>query len=686
MIKRAQLRLAVILVCATVLSGCGKRSESSQEKTVAETVNVQGKAEKMETEEGEAVRLEDDYYNYINRDILSKTEIPGDSSSWSYFYKLDQDAYEVLNDVLKEAVEKRSEATEGSVEQKIADLYLTAMDMEGREKAGLGSLKPYVDGIRNAANIEEYLTQLGTIYGDLGHGSIITSQWFEDLKDSNRYALYVDGADLGLGKETLEDQSQIELIQKYEDYVGQTLIYAGLGQEEAKTSASEIVGLQKDLAKSALSLSEQNDPAIIYNSYTMEELKSLLPGADMEKYLEAAGLTDISTCIVTQEEQMKQIGDYLKEEHLPLLKNYSIFVLINDFAPYLTPEIRNSWLDWNNVQNGIAEKKEDEKLAGELTQDMLGFEFGKLYVEKTFFDEEKESVKTMVNQIISAYKNQIMELDWMGDETKTEAVKKLDHMTLKIGYPDRWPEDHEKAAITSKEAGGNLINNVISLIKAENEVNQEKFRKPVDKTEWGLTPQTVNAYYNPTGNEIVFPAGILQAPFYDPEADINTNLGGIGMVIAHEISHAFDASGSLYDETGNYHVWWTDEDRAKFEKLADQVVSYYNGQEGFEGRMVNGKQTLNENIADLGAMSCVTSIVGEDEEKLKKLFENYAVIWASKYTPESMIRRLNTDTHSPAGVRVNAVLGTLDSFYKAYPEINEKDAMYVAPDKRVKIW
>ena len=217
-------------------------------------------------------------------------------------------------------------------------------------------------------------------------------------------------------------------------------------------------------------------------------------------------------------------------------------------------------------------------------------------------------------------------------------------------------------------------------------MNREKVQKPVDKTEWAMTPQTVNAYYNPTGNEIVFPAAILQAPFYDPEADHASNLGGIGTVIAHEISHAFDSSGSLYDEKGNFHVWWTNEDRARFKALADRVVAYYDGQEGYKGRMVNGAQTLNENIADLGSMACITSIVGDDVEGLRQVFKQYATIWAAKYTPETMIKRLNTDVHSPARVRVNAVLSSTDAFYKAYPEIKEGDAMYVAPEKRVKIW
>jgi len=274
----------------------------------------------------------------------------------------------------------------------------------------------------------------------------------------------------------------------------------------------------------------------------------------------------------------------------------------------------------------------------------------------------------------------------MSDETKASAIRKLEHMNLKVGYPDKWPNDYKNARVLSAEEGGNLIDNMLSLLKAQNEVNKKKYKEPVDKGEWGMTPQTVNAYYNPTANEIVFPAAILQPPFYDPKGDFASNLGGIGMVMAHEVSHAFDSSGSLYDENGNYHVWWTKEDREKFDELARQVEEYYSGMDGFQGRKVNGAQTLNENIADLGSMACITAIAGEKGSDLNLLFRQYATIWASKYTPEAMIDRLNTDSHSPAKVRVNGVLSATDAFYKAYPDIKEGDAMYVAPDKRVKIW
>ncbi len=543
-----------------------------------------------------------------------------------------------------------------------------------------------MDSIRNASILDEYLDVTGTIYSYFGFGSIILPQWYEDLKDSNQYALYLDGADLGPGKETLEDESQAELLKSYESYMERTMEFSGMNQEEAKKAASDILAFQKDLAESALPLSQQNDPGVIYNPYEMEELKKLFPAGTMERFIQSAGLSGLDTYIVSQEEQMKKIGSYLTEDSLPLLKNYTIFCLMNDFGLYLTPEIRDNYRDWHNLQNGIKENKSDEKMASEMTQDMLGFEFGQLYVEQRFSEEDKKAIEEMVQQIINAYKGQIKALDWMGDETKEAAVRKLDHMTLKIGYPDQWPDDYAAASVVSAEQGGNFIDNTLSLVKAKNAVQKEKVRKPVDKGEWAMTPQTVNAYYNPTGNEIVFPAAILQAPFYDSNADFASNLGGIGMVIAHEVSHAFDSSGSQYDENGNFHVWWSEEDRAKFKERADLVAAYYNEQEGFEGRKVNGQQTLDENIADLGSLACITAIAGDDTEALKLLFRQYATIWASKYTPEAMVKRLNTDVHSPAKVRVNAVLRATDAFYKAYPEIKEGDGMYIAPDQRVKIW
>lgn len=677
--------LAAIIALVLMFTGCARKADPppKEQPTEARPVSGQGKASAGEAQN---VRLEDDYYDYINGQMLAKIQIPGDASGWSQFYKLDREEYDLLDQVLQESVRNRKNEAEGSLGQKIADLYLTGMDMEGRRTAGFGGLAVYMDGIKRASTIEDYLEQAGKIYDDLGVGSIILPQWSEDMSNSARYALYFDGADLGPGKETLEDTGQEELMSHYRNYISQIMEFTGMKKEDADKSATDILKLQRDLAGSALLLSKQGDPNIIYNPYSREELKKMFPDGTMETFLKAAGLDKPDTYIVVQEDQMKKISGYLNEESLTLLKQYTIFCLVNDFAPSLTPEIRDSYLEWNNLRKGIKERKTDEKLASELTQNILGFEFGRLYVDKCFSKSDKKDIESMIRLILTSYKKQIENLTWMSDETKVSAIRKLEHMNLKVGYPDKWPDDYKEASVVSPEDGGNLIDNVLSLQKALIEVNKKKFSKPVDKGEWGMTPQTVNAYYSPTANEIVFPAAILQPPFYDSKADFASNLGGIGMVMAHEVSHAFDSSGSLYDENGNYHVWWTKEDRAKFDELAKQVEEYYSGMDGFEGRKVNGAQTLNENIADLGSMACITAIAGEKDGDLKLLFRQYATIWASKYTPETMIDRLNTDPHSPAKVRVNGVLSATEAFYNTYPEIKEGDAMYVAPEKRVKIW
>ena len=677
--------LAAMMIFALMLSGCAKKPEPSlkEEQTQAKPASGQGKASAGESHK---VRLEEDYYDFVNGDLLSRVKIPGDAGGWSQFYKLDKEAYDKLNEVLHKSVRNRDKEADGSLEQKIADLYLSGMDQDGRQAAGFGELAVYMDGIRNAVTVEEYLKQTGKIFKDLGVGSILLPQWSEDMGDSSRYALYFDGADLGPGKETLEDSDQEELMSHYGNYISKIMGFLGLKENEAEQVSSDILKLQKDLAHSALPLSKQGDPGVIYNPYSKEQLKDLFPEGTMEVFLKAAGLDKQDTYIVVQKDQMKKISGYLTPESLSLLKQYTLFCLTNDFAPSLTPEIRNSYLEWNQLKKGIKEKKTEEKLASELTQNILGFEFGKLYVEKCFSKSDKKNIESMAHLILNSYKKQIENLDWMSDETKAFATKKLEHMNLKVGYPDKWPDDYKDAKVIAIEDGGNLIDNVLSLQKAKIAVNRKKYNGPVDKSEWGMTPQTVNAYYNPTANEIVFPAAILQSPFYDPGADFASNLGGIGMVMAHEVSHALDSSGSLYDENGNYHVWWTKEDRAKFDQLAQKVEEYYSGLDGFQGRKVNGAQTLNENIADLGSMACITAIASEKGSDLKLLFRQYATIWASKYTPEAMIDRLNTDPHSPAKVRVNGVLSATDAFYKTYPEIKEGDAMYVVPDKRVKIW
>lgn len=695
--KKVVLCLAAACLAAVAVTGCGDRrgdgnadivrkaeimEETDKVETaeiIPDTVKTAGKAERG------AVRPEDDYYSYVNREILAEKQIPADSGGWSYFYELDQKAYEELDGILKEIINHTERYDSGTIEQKIADLYLSAIDLTGRRKAGFGALQPYLDKIRQASDVQEYAEAIGTISRELGYSSLLAPAYYEDMKNSAQYGCYMNGADLGPGKETLEDEAQEELLTIYRKYIKSIMMSVGLNEGEAKEAAAAIFAFQKDLAASTLPLSDQNDPDQTYHPYSLQELSHLYSSVDIPAYLKAAGADGFCSWIVTDPEQAEKINLYLTEENLPLLKNYSIFCLVKDLSPYLTPEIRDAAIAWNNAQKGIREIKSDDRLASELVQSTFGFEFGRLYVEQHFSESDKRAVEAMVHQILDTYRQRINGLDWLSAKTKAKAVNKLSHMTLKVGYPDKWPDYYGTAAI--RPAGeGSLIDNMIAIFRSYREYEQKEITEPVDRTQWGMTPQTVNAYYNPLNNEIVFPAAILQPPFYDPAADQASNLGGIGMVIAHEISHAFDSSGARYDENGNYHMWWTEEDMTKFETLTRGVIAYYDGQEVLDGKYVNGSQTLNENIADLGALACVTAVVGDDTEALDLLFKQYARIWASKYTQESMIHRLNTDVHSPASIRVNAVLSSTDAFYRVYPDLKEGDGMYVAPEKRVKIW
>lgn len=677
--KRTGALYALCLAVCLTLSACAggsaglKKQETEPETTVQET-EVSALGKKAQT------RLEDDYYEAVNREILNKIRIPSDESGWTWFYELGNQAYEKLNQILLDIVKRKDHLQEGSSEQRIAAVYLTAMDTQGRDQAGLGGLSPYLSRITSAATVEEYVEALASIRKETGFGSLISWESSPDLKDSSRNAAYVTEPDLVLGKAILESGDYQDVQNKYQVYIAQLLEGAGQSGEQAIAAAGEIYGFQKKLAEKALSPSEAGNPARIYHPFTREELKTLFTNMDVDRYLETSGMDQAVGYVVFNPELEGLVNEYLTEEHLPLLKNYSTFILLNDTAQYLTARMRDQKMQFQKLLSGKAQVYSDEKLAGKQTQNLLGFEFGRIYVEKCFSEADKKNMESMARTIIETYEDQINGLDWMSEATKKAARRKLESMTLKIGYPDHWPDRLDEVRLKMPEDGGVFIDNVLEIKKAECADEQKKLTEPVDKGEWLMTPQTVNAYYSPQGNEIVFPAAILQPPFYDNKGDYKQNLGGIGMVIAHEITHAFDNNGAQYDERGNYNNWWTEKDNENFKKRQNQVIDYYNGYG------IDGKLTLGENIADLGAMSCVTAIAGEDDlEGLKRLFTRYAYIWASKYTREEEKNRLKTDPHAPGKVRVNAVLSALDAFYKAYG-IKDTDSMYVAPEDRVTVW
>jgi putative endopeptidase len=463
----------------------------------------------------------------------------------------------------------------------------------------------------------------------------------------------------------------------------------GMSASEAAVSTDLVETLLRDICASTLTTEQLYDPSLTYNVYTLDTLEQLYSNVDVPKMLDTIGVSGQDKYIVMDVEQAKKINSLLVEDNLQALKDYSTFVLLNDIAQYSTSGYAKLWDNMKNSLYGITESWGDEKTWKDLTQDLLPWDFGTMYVEEHFSAEDKEAVEEIIEQILKEYEVIIDRQDWMSEATKSKAKRKLETMNVKIGYPDEWPAAKDMMQVTPISEGGSLLSNLLESMQVAIDDSLNRLGNTVDKSEWDFTPQTVNAMYDPLNNEIVLPAAMLQAPFYDSDNTYGANMGGIGFVIAHEVSHAFDSSGALYDEYGNYNIWWTDEELAKYDELSQSIIDYYNNYE-MMGVNVNGELTLMENIADLGAVTCITSILGdgttaESASALDEAFGQMTYDWASEDTVSYMMYLLNTDTHSPNKIRVNAVLSSCDAFYKIY-DIKESDKMYVAPEDRVGIW
>lgn len=637
------------------------------------------------TEDTDRVRYQDDFYEYINGELLDEVELSATDAQWSWFGELDAVVSYDMKQMIRRLANSKKDYSKGSSEQKIRDMYQCISDMENRNKTGLGPLQPYLDMIRSAGNIDEYVDALADLSGKFGFSSIVGGYYVaQDKGDSNRNAVYLMYADTLIGKEYLESPQLQPYVSMYYQYMIDMLVEYGMSQEEARQVQENIDILLRDICASTLSAEDYYSPEKTYNVYTKEELQELYTNIDIEEMLRRLRIDAVDSYIVMDVEQAKKINALLTEENLQVLKDFSTFVMLNDVAEYSTENYARLYHNMTNMLYGISESADDEDTWMYLTQDLLPWDFGRIYVEQYYEPESKEQVEKMIAQIIAVYKQMIMEQDWMCEETKAKAIKKLDTMRIKIGYPEEWPASMEMMQVTPIKEGGSLLANLLVNMQVSIEDTLDHLEGEVDREEWSMTPQTINAYYNPSNNEIVFPAAILQSPFFDVEADYAQNLGGIGFVIAHEISHAFDANGAQYDENGNYAYWWSVEEYQTYQALSTEIIDYY---ESFEiiGENINGELTLSENIADLGAMTCITKILADDNDALSEAFIQFAYIWASEETVEYQMYLLGNDTHAPNKVRVNATLSACDAFYEVY-DIAKEDRMYVAPPDRVGIW
>lgn len=640
-----------------------------------------------------SVRPQDDFYNYVNGGWMKTAVIPADKSSWGSFNELgektDENSLTILKNILTEKYEK---GTEG---QKIQDLYATYMDMDKRNADGINPIKgdlAKIDAIKNMKDLQKYLIEAVKE----GNDPLFSWSVRGDLKNSKMNAVYLISASLGLGKDYYqkENEDNRKTLEEYTKYVASLLEI--IGEKNATEKAQRVVALEKSFAKTYLTNEEGRDANKRYNPKTMEELAKISKNINLVNYLKGAGV-NTDRVIIGELKYYENLDKFINPNNLELIKDYLKVHLVSDNTDYLDQRLDDlSFAFYGQYLKGQQVQRPMDKRALNLINGILGEAFGKLYVQKYFSPEAKKEMEVMIDYLKKSYRQHINNLDWMSATTKEKALEKLSKFNVKIAYPDKW-EDYSKLVIGSPKDGANLYSNLKNIEKWDYEKALEKIGKPVDKTKWGMSPQTVNAYYSPLNNEIVFPAAILQAPFFDFKADPAVNFGGIGAVIGHEIAHGFDDGGARFDGDGNLNNWWTEEDKKNFEVKVKQLADQFSKYEPVKGNFVNGVFTSGENIADLAGVAIAYDALqmylkdkGNQElisgySQNQRFFLSWATIWRTKSTEKYMINQVKTDPHTPGYFRAFAPLTNVDAFYEVF-DVKEGDKHYKKPEDRIKIW
>lgn len=638
-----------------------------------------------------SVKPQQDFFTYVNGNWIKKTKIPADRASYGSFTQLFEESQKNLRKIIEEAAQTPNKK-EGSDLQKIGDFYTSFMDTVQIEEKGLKPLQAElarVNAIKSRKDLVKELAHLHRIGVQTPFGYFVN----QDAKNSTQYISYLSQSGLGLPDRDfyLKDNPKFRQIRaKYREYVGKLLSLAGHKMSEKE--AQKLFRIEKTIAENHWTRVQNRDRDKTYNKYSIAKLKKLLPNLDWDLYAQEAGITRAKEVIVRQPDYFKALNKMLRSYPLNDWKLYLTVKLLNDAAPYLSSDFVNVNFDfYGRTLRGTPQNRPRWKRAVNATNGVLGQVLGRIYVKKYFKPEAKQRMVELVNNLKLAFKDRIEHLQWMGPETKKAALEKLSKFHTKIGYPDKW-KDYSKLAIKKDD----LLGNLQRASEFEYQRMIDKLGKPIDRTEWFMNPQTVNAYYNPSMNEIVFPAAILQPPFFDMSADDAVNYGGIGAVIGHEISHGFDDQGRKSDGDGNLRDWWTAKDKEEFQKRARKMVEEYNAFMPVDSLHVNGKLTLGENIGDLGGVTVAyhaykLSLKGKKAPVIdgltgdQRFFMGWAQVWRRKSRPEETRRRLLTDPHSPGKYRVIGILSNLPEFYRAF-DVHKGDPMWRSPDKRVQIW
>ncbi len=641
-----------------------------------------------------AVRVQDDFYRHVNGKWLDTTEIPADKGAYGSFTKIADDTQEQLRSLIEDAA-KSTDAGDAD-KRKIGDLYNSFMDEAALEALGLKPLDAEmqrIDSLKSKQEIAGLIAHLVKVGVDAPYAP----QVHQDARDSTKYVFDIGQSGLGLPDRDYYLQDDPKLKQIREAYAAHVEKMLGLaGVKDAAREAQQIMALETALAKVQWTKVENRDPVKTYNKVELAALPKLAPGYDWKAYLSEAGIDGkLDYLVVSQPSYITSFNTILEQTPLPVWKAYFRWRLLSDYSPYLSKAfVDEHFAFYGTALRGIPQNRPRWKRGVSLVEENIGEGLGKLYVAKYFPPESKQRMDELVKNLLAAYRQDIDTLDWMSPETRKKAQEKLAKFTPKIGYPKTW-RDYSSLEIVK----GDVVGDAMRGQSFEYQRNINKLGKPIDRDEWGMTPQTVNAYYNPELNEIVFPAAILQPPFFNAKADDAVNYGGIGGVIGHEISHGFDDQGSQYDGDGNLldaPGWFTKDDLDKYKARTHALVEQYAAFEPVSGFHVNGELTLGENIADNSGIAIAykayqLSLAGKPAATIdgltgvQRFYMGWAQVWRAKVRENEAIMRIKSDPHSPPAIRGTVPPMNQATFDEAFG-IKEGDKMYLAPDKRVTIW
>jgi len=675
-------------LASIAIVGCNDKKKITQDvAVVSKGINI----DLMD----KSISPNEDFFQFINGTWLKNNTIPDDRTRWGSFDELrkmtDDDVLSIVSKAMNDTA-----INEGSDQGKAINLYKSILDLEQRNFQGIAPIKDAlakIEAVTNVVELQAYLTEMEPKGGSAFFGTYIGA----DSKDSNKNVVYLGAGSVGLPDRDYyvkDDADSKEKREKYVAHITKMFQYLGDSETDALKSATQILNFETKLATPKMDKVERRDARNRYNPMAITDLQKTVPSINWRRYFSDLGIKKVDTVIVSQLKYTKALHEVFTENNISEWKAYLKWSIFNGAVGKLSEELeKENWNFYSKTLKGAKEQRPRTERALATVNNTVGEALGKLYVAEKFPPAAKAKAKAMITNVLKAFENRINNSTWMSENTKLKAVEKLKSTTVKIGYPDSWKDYGDLKIVKANSYFENM--QIASVWRFKENIS--KLNKPVDKSEWHMSPQTVNAYFNPSYNEIVFPAAILQPPFYDYKADDAVNYGGIGAVIGHEISHSFDDSGARFDKDGNLNNWWTEEDAEKFKVLGKALADQYSAIEVLPETNINGEFTLGENIGDLGGVNVAYDALqlyynkNGKPEKIdgftgeQRYFMSWATVWRSKYRDEALKNQIKTDPHSPGMVRASQPLKNVDAFYDAF-NIKEGDSMYITEEERVKIW